>query len=363
MTSVSVIALALAACSPSDTGPAPEGESGSATPGNTAAAPAPAVQDRPLRIVGSSTVFPFTTAVAESFGARTQFSTPVVESTGTGGGMRLFCQGVGGENADVTGASRRMTASEYANCQSNGVTDIVEMPIGYDGIVISNVNTGPELDLNRGQLWLALAARVPAEDCTMIDNPNRNWSDIDASLPDLRIEVFGPPPTSGTRDAFVELGLEAGAEEIHEETGCDIPEEAMARIREDGAWIDAGENDNAIVQTLANTPSAYGVFGYSFLAQNSDRLQAARVEGVEPTFDAISSGDYPISRSLFVYVKRQHVGLVPGIEEYLAEFTSDDAWGDYGYLTDRGLIPLHEAERAEMAARAVSLRVMDGAPE
>lgn len=359
--SVSLAVLALAACSPAENTSAPEGNTDTAA--DTGAAATPGAVDRPIRIVGSSTVFPFTTAVAESFGARTQFSTPVVESTGTGGGMRLFCQGVGGENADVTGASRRMTASEFEMCQANGVTDIVEMPIGYDGIVIANVNTGPELDLNRGQLWRALAAQVPAEDCTMIDNPNRNWSDIDPSLPDLRIEVFGPPPTSGTRDAFVELGLEAGAEEVHEETGCEIPEMAMARIREDGAWIDAGENDNAIVQTLANTPSAYGVFGYSFLAQNSDRLQAARVEGVEPQFDAISSGEYPISRSLFVYVKRQHVGLVPGIEEYLAEFTSEDAWGEFGYLADRGLIPLHEGERRDVADRAANLRVMDGAPE
>lgn len=363
MVSVSMAVLALAACSPSEDASAPAGGSDTAADNGAATTSAPATVNRPIRIVGSSTVFPFTTAVAESFGARTQFSTPVVESTGTGGGMRLFCQGVGGENADVTGASRRMTASEYASCQDAGVTDIVELPIGYDGIVIANVNTGAELDLNRGQLWRALAAQVPGEDCAMIDNPNRNWSDIDPSMPDQRIEVFGPPPTSGTRDAFVELGLEAGAEEVHEETGCDIPEEAMARIREDGAWIDAGENDNAIVQTLANTPTAYGVFGYSFLAQNSDRLQAARVEGVEPTFDAISTGDYPISRSLFVYVKRQHVGIVPGIEEYLAEFTSEDAWGEFGYLADRGLIPLHDGERGDIADRAANLRVMDGAPE
>lgn len=348
-------ALALAACS--------DGSSSSAPAGSGAVSESTSTGSRNvIRIVGSSTVFPFTTAVAESFGARTNFATPVVESTGTGGGMRLFCGGVGTDTPDLTGASRRMTTSEYELCQSNGVREIVELPIGFDGIVISNVSTGPELDISRGQIWRALAAQVPGEDCTMMDNPNTSWSDIDASLPDLRIEVFGPPPTSGTRDAFVELGLEAGAEEVAAETGCEIPEEAMARIREDGAWIDAGENDNAIVQTLVNTPTAYGVFGYSFLAQNGDRIQAARVDGVAPEFDAIASGEYPISRSMFVYTKAQHVGVVPGIQEYLEEFTSDDAWGDFGYLTDRGLIPLPEARRAELVQRVADMDVMTEAP-
>lgn len=352
--------FALAACS-GETGStsAPAASEGSVPSPSAAASPQ---SGEVIRIVGSSTVFPFTTAVAESFGARTNFPTPVVESTGTGGGMRLFCGGVGTDTPDLTGASRRMTTSEYELCQSNGVREIVELPIGFDGIVISNVSTGPELDISRGQIWRALAAQVPGEDCTMMDNPNTSWSDIDTSLPDLRIEVFGPPPTSGTRDAFVELGLEAGAEEVAAETGCEIPEEAMARIREDGAWIDAGENDNAIVQTLVNTPTAYGVFGYSFLAQNGDRIQAARVDGVAPEFDAIASGEYPISRSMFVYTKAQHVGVVPGIQEYLEEFTSDDAWGDFGYLTDRGLIPLPEARRAELVQRVADMDVMTEAP-
>ncbi|WP_394693818.1 substrate-binding domain-containing protein [Hyphobacterium sp.] len=348
--------LGVAACSDS---------SSTASSGGTAASSGGAGSGsrNVVRIVGSSTVFPFTTAVAESFGARTNFPTPVVESTGTGGGMRLFCSGVDVDTPDLTGASRRMTPSEYELCQTNGVRDIVELPIGFDGIVISNVATGPQLDISRGQIWRALAAQVPAEDCTMVDNPNESWSDIDASLPDLRIEVFGPPPTSGTRDAFVELGMEAGAEEVAAETGCDIPDDAMARIREDGAWIDSGENDNAIVQTLVNTPTAYGVFGYSFLAQNGDRIQAARVDGVAPEFDAIASGEYPISRSMFVYAKAQHVGVVPGIQEYLQEFASDEAWGDFGYLTDRGLIPLPEARRAELVERVNSLETMTEAPE
>lgn len=349
--------IALAACS-EPAGPA--ANSGSAP---TTEASAQSGTRNVIRIVGSSTVFPFSTAVAESFGARTSFPTPVVESTGTGGGMRLFCSGVGIDTPDLTGASRRMTPSEYELCQSNGVREIVELPIGFDGIVISNVSTGPELDISRGQIWQALAAQVPAEDCSMVDNPHMLWSEIDSSLPDMRIEVFGPPPTSGTRDAFVELAMEAGAEEIAAETGCEIPDMAMARIREDGAWIDSGENDNAIVQTLVNTPTAYGVFGYSFLAQNGDRIQGSRVDGVAPEFDAIASGEYPISRSMFVYAKAQHVGVVPGIQEYLQEFSSDDAWGDFGYLTDRGLIPLPEARRAELVERVNGMDTMTEAPE
>ena len=197
----------------------------------------------------------------------------------------------------------------------------------------------------------------------MIENPYESWTDIDATLPAEPIEVFGPPPTSGTRDAFVELGMEAGAEMVAEATGCEISDEDAARIREDGAWIDAGENDNAIVQTLVNTPTAFGVFGYSFLAQNSDRIQGGRVDGVMPEFDHIASGDYPISRSLFVYVKRQHVGVTPGIEEFITELTSDDAWGEFGYLADRGLIPAPDAQRMDIHQRAADLVIMDGPPE
>ena len=365
---ISMAVLALAACSDASdtTAIAPPTTADSAMTSVASAGSAVVAQassGRPIRIVGSSTVFPFTTATAESFGARSTFATPVVESTGTGGGMRLFCNGVGNEHPDITGASRRMRASEYELCQSNGVREITELPIGFDGIVISNTASGPELDITRDQIWLALAAHVPGDDCVMIDNPNQNWSDIDASLPDIGIEVFGPPPTSGTRDAFVELGMEAGAELVGEATGCEVSEEDAARIREDGAWIDAGENDNAIVQTLVNTPTAFGVFGYSFLAQNSDRIQGARVDGVMPEFDNIAEGDYPISRSLFVYVKNQHVGITPGIEGYMAELTSDDAWGDFGYLADRGLIPLLDAERMEVADRARNLTAMSGAPE
>ena len=323
-----------------------------------------------IRIVGSSTVFPFSTAVAESFGAKTQFSTPVVESTGSGGGFRLFCAGVGLDQPDITNASRRMHASEYERCQENGVREITEVRIGFDGIVLAHADHGQApMAVTLTQLWQALAAEVPADDTcsSFIPNPNMRWSDIDSSLPSQRIEVFGPPPTSGTRDAFVELAMQGGAEgiacmEALKESDADRFEGIASRIREDGKWIDAGENDNAIVQTLVNTPDAFGVFGFSFLDQNSDRLQGATINGMTPEFGDIADGSYPVSRSLYFYVKNQHVGLVPGLAEYVAEFTSDDAWGEYGYLTNRGLIPLPDAEREAMGEAARSLTAMTEAP-
>lgn len=331
-----------------------------------------AIQQRDqIRIVGSSTVFPFSTAVAESFGAKTQFSTPVVESTGSGGGFRLFCAGVGVEHPDIVNSSRRMHASEFERCQNNGVREITEVRIGFDGIVLGSADPASEnLDISLTQLWLALAAEVPADEtCSeFVANPNQRWSDIDPALPRQRIEVFGPPPTSGTRDAFVELAMQAGAEGI----GCmaelaaadhDRFETLASRIREDGRWIDAGENDNAIVQTLVNTPDAFGVFGFSFLDQNYDRLYGVAIDGVVPEFDAISDGSYPVSRSLFFYVKNQHAAIVPGLAEYVAEFTSDAAWGEYGYLTDRGLIPLADADRMDIADHARALEPMVQAPE
>lgn len=324
-----------------------------------------------IRIVGSSTVFPFSTAVAESFGAKTQFSTPVVESTGSGGGFRLFCAGVGSEHPDIVNASRRMHASEYERCQNNGVREITEVRIGYDGIVFGAADRdAADLDLSLTQLWLALAAEVPADETcsTFVANPHSRWSDISPALPPQRIEVFGPPPTSGTRDAFVELAMQAGAAGIDcmaelKEADEDRFETIAGRIREDGRWIDAGENDNAIVQTLVNTPDAFGVFGYSFLEQNYDRISGVSIDGVAPEFEAISDGSYPVSRSLFFYVKNQHAAIVPGLADYVAEFTSDAAWGEYGYLTDRGLIPLSDADRAEIARQAQSLEAMTQAPE
>jgi phosphate transport system substrate-binding protein len=303
-----------------------------------------------IRIVGSSTVFPFSTAVAEQFGKTTKFPTPVVESTGSGGGLKLFCSGVGTQHPDITNASRRIKKSELDTCSQNGVT-VVEIKLGYDGIVIADAKSGPDFKLTREQLFQALAAKVPGPDGKLIDNPHKLWSDVDPTLPNEPIEVLGPPPTSGTRDAFVELVMEAGGEALPAIEALDKAEKktALQSIREDGAYIEAGENDNLIVQKLEANPKAVGIFGYSFLEQNADKLKGAVVDGEQPTFENISSGAYPVSRSLFFYVKKEHVGVVPGISEYIAEFTSEDAGGEFGYLVDKGLIPLPEEEREKYA--------------
>jgi phosphate transport system substrate-binding protein len=309
-----------------------------------------------IRIVGSSTVFPFTSAVAETFGRDGKFKTPVVESTGTGGGMKLFCGGVGLEHPDVTGASRRIKKSELENCAANGVQDVTEMKIGFDGIVVANSKDAPQAGFTIPQIWQALAKTVPV-DGKLVENPYKNWSDIDPSLPNVAIEVYGPPPTSGTRDAFVELVMEVGCEEFAEveALGKDEKKAVCSQVREDGGYVEAGENDNLIVQKLTSNPNAFGVFGYSFLDQNADRLQGSTVGGVAPEYDAISSGEYPVSRSLYVYVKNAHVGAVPGIREFVAEYTAERAMGEDGYLADKGLIALPEEERGQVRTQANSL--------
>jgi phosphate transport system substrate-binding protein len=282
-----------------------------------------------IRIVGSSTVFPFSTAVAEQFGKTTDFSTPVVESTGSGGGIKLFCSGVGADTPDIANASRRMKASEFETCKENGVTEIVEAIVGYDGIVVANAIDAPAFALTREQLFKALAKG---------QGEPEKWSDIDPSLPDEAIEVLGPPPSSGTRDAFEELVLHEGAKEA----GLDKEAISNLEIRTDGAWVDAGENDNLMVSKLAANPQAVAVFGFSFLDQNSDSIKGASIEGVEPEFEAIASGDYKVSRSLYYYIKKAHVGVIPGIAEYAEVFASEAAAGEDGYLVDKGLIPLQE---------------------
>lgn len=289
-------------------------------------------RDRIL-IVGSSTVYPFASAVAEKFGQSSGFKTPVVESTGSGGGIRMFCAGADEKTPDITNASRRIKPKELSKCHENGVTP-VEVVIGYDGIVLANSVDGPKFELTLEQIFRGLAREVPV-DGALVPNPYQNWSDIDQSLPDEKIEVLGPPPTSGTRDAFEELVMETGCAMIG-----GIPDEKCTAIREDGLFIEAGENDNLIVSKLAANPVAVGIFGYSFLDQNRTRVHGAVVGDVEPTFENIAAGRYPVSRSLYFYVKKEHVGAVPGIREYVAEFTSESAWGDGGYLTKIGLIPL-----------------------
>jgi len=317
-----------------------------------------------MRIVGSSTVYPFATVVAEEFGRTTSFKTPIIESTGTGGGLKLFCAGVGVGHPDVTNASRRIKQSEVELCSNNGVAEITEIKIGYDGIVLANSKKASRMQLSLRQVFLALAKQIPAPNGDLIANPNVTWKDVDASLPDVEIEVLGPPPTSGTRDAFNELALEGGCKTFPDVAALKKTDKAKYKqvcrsVREDGAYVEAGENDNLIVQKLAANPAAVGVFGFSFLDQNGDVIQGAVVDGVEPTFDDISSGDYPVSRSLYFYVKNAHVKSIPGIREYLDEFTSEKAIGDYGYLTDRGLIPAPEAERKQYRAAAQNLTSLE----
>ena len=301
-----------------------------------------------IRIVGSSTVFPFATVVAENFGKTTGFKTPVIESTGSGGGLKLFCQGVGTEHPDITNASRRIKKSEVELCASNGVTDITEIKIGFDGIVLANAKASETYKLSRKDIFLALAKEVPV-DGKLVANPYTKWSEINPDLPDTEIEVLGPPPTSGTRDAFVELVMEVGAEEIPflkdlAKSDKSKFKQVFGSMREDGKFIEAGENDNLIVQKLEANPSALGIFGFSFLDQNADKVHGSVIEGNAPTFDAIADGSYPVSRSLFFYMKNAHVGVIPGMKEYVAEFTSEKAAGQEGYLTDKGLIPLPEAD-------------------
>jgi phosphate transport system substrate-binding protein len=303
-----------------------------------------------IQIVGSSTVFPFATAVAERFAQKGSFPAPVVESTGTGGGIKLFCEGVGNNTPDIANASRRIKDTELEACNVAGVTP-VEVKIGFDGIVLANAKAGPDLVLTPEQIFKALAKDLPGADGKLAPNANVNWSDVDPSLPAEKIEVLGPPPTSGTRDAFVELVMVAACDE-----GVKAADEkACSAIREDGAYIEAGENDNLIVQKLEANPAAVGIFGFSFLDQNAAQIKGASINGVAPTFEAIAAGEYPVSRSLFFYVKKEHVGQIPGIEDYVAEFTSDGAWGDDGYLAEKGLIPLPEADRAKSAEAAKAM--------
>ena len=313
-----------------------------------------------IHIVGSSTVFPFSAAVSEYFGKSSQFSTPLVESTGSGGGLKLFCAGVGEQHPDITNTSRRIKRSEVEDCVKNGVTEITEVKIGFDGIVVANAKDAPQMSLTLRQLWLALAKRVPEggiDGAPLVDNPYRTWSEIDPSLPDVAIEVLGPPPTSGTRDAFVEIAMEGGCKSFASMEALDESafKSSCHTVREDGAWIDAGENDNLIVQKLISNPDAFGVFGFGFLDQNRDRLQGARVDGTQPSFDEIADGAYPVSRSLFFYVKNAHVGVIPGLREYIGAFTSEGAWGPDGYLADKGLIPLLEDERSRTRDQALEL--------
>jgi phosphate transport system substrate-binding protein len=317
-----------------------------------------------IRVVGSSTVYPFATVVAETFGRAGKAKTPIVESTGTGGGLKLFCAGAGADTPDVANASRRIKASEVELCAKNGVAAITEVKIGYDGIVLAHSKQSSGMNLTRRQLFLALAKQTPAADGKLVANPRKTWKEVDASLPDRKIEVLGPPPTSGTRDAFNELAIEAGCKTFPELAALEASDNARYKkiclsIREDGAYVEAGENDNLIVQKLIANPNAVGVFGYSFLSQNTDTLEAESVEGVAPEFAQILSGKYVLSRPLYIYVKNAHAASIAGLREFVKEFASEKAIGEYGYLVDKGLIPAPEAERARFRSAAAELTPLD----
>ncbi len=317
-----------------------------------------------ISIVGSSTVYPFSTAVAEQFGKATKFKTPKVESTGTGGGFKLFCGGVGVQYPDISDASRAIKKSEIENCAKNGVTEIVEVKIGFDGIVIASSKKTKPMALTRKDLWLALAKDVPEPGTGKLTaNPFKTWKDVNPELPAQKIEVLGPPPTSGTRDAFVELVMDEGCKDFPaikdlEKSDGKQAKAACGTIREDGAYIEAGENDNLIVNKLVSNLNALGIFGFSFLEENLDKIQGETVDGIHPTFENIASGKYPVSRPLFFYVKKAHAEVIPGMKEFIAEFISEKAAGNEGYLANKGLIPLPPAERKQVAADANSLKPM-----
>lgn len=348
-----------------------------------------------VSVVGSSTVYPFATVVAERFGRSTDFKTPKIESTGSGGGLKLFCKGIGTNTPDITNSSRRIKKSEYDDCQRNGVKDIVEVLVGYDGIAVANSKRSPKYALSRVDLYRALAKDIPGADGKLIPNPHRTWKDVNPKLPATKIEVLGPPPTSGTRDAFAELALGGGAEQIEvlkrlkklgadqagqikaamaelglpagfyaalqqqkgkAPKGSDLFKSIAYSVREDGAYIEAGENDNLIVQKLEANPDALGIFGFSFLDENGDKVQGAEIDGVTPSFDSIADGEYPVSRPLYFYIKAAHVGKIAGIAEYAREFVSNRSMGEDGYLPERGLIPLDEEELAQVQRAVKNLQ-------
>ncbi len=348
-----------------------------------------------ISIVGSSTVYPFATVVAERFGRSTNFKAPKIEATGSGGGLKLFCKGVGADTPDITNSSRAIKQSEYDDCQKNGVSEIVEVVIGYDGIALATASSTAKLKLGLKDVYLALAKDIPGPDGKLMPNPHKTWKDVNPALTPTAIEVLGPPPTSGTRDAFAELAMGGGAKQIpalkalrdltaeqageikaamaalgipagvyqalQEKSGKapkgeEVFDAVAYALREDGAYIEAGENDNLIVQKLAGNPNAVGIFGYSFLEENLDKVQGAEIDGVIPDFDTIASGEYPVSRSMFFYIKAAHVGKIPGIQEYAIEFTSNKAMGEDGYLAERGLIPLEtdELKRVQATVKAMT---------
>jgi phosphate transport system substrate-binding protein len=306
-----------------------------------------------IHIVGSSTVYPFSSYVAEELGATTKFKTPVVESTGSGGGMKLFCAGAGDDTPDLTNASRRMKASEFKTCQDNGVKDITEIVVGYDGIAIAQSKDAAPLNLTRKEIMLAVAAEVPnkAGD-DLIANPYHYWNEINSKLPHRKITFYGPPTSSGTRDAFEDMILKHNTKHMTVYTNLYKADKKKNKkykkyheIRQDGVYVPSGENDNLIVQKLGKDTAALGIFGYSYLEENADSIAAATVEGVAPAPATVQSGEYKLSRSLYFYIKKSHIAKVPGMIEYAKLFTSEKMIGDDGACAEIGLIPLPKEAR------------------
>ncbi len=296
-----------------------------------------------IRIVGSSTVYPFSSAVAEEFGATTDYPTPVVESTGSGGGFKLFCKGNEMNTPDITNASRRMKVKEFQLCAQNGVRDITEAIIGYDGIVIAQDKSNPPLKLTKKHLLLAVAAEVPDKTGSkLIKNPYTKWSEIDPALPDREIIIYGPPTSSGTRDAFEDMIMKSQTRKMPVYTQ---KYQKYRKIRQDNAYLPSGENDNLIVKKISKNKKAIGIFGYSFLVENEDKIAAAYINGVLPNPETIASGAYPVSRSLFFYVKNAHRQALPAINDYVDLFMSESMIGVDGILSEIGLIPLAEEQR------------------
>ncbi|RXK12582.1 phosphate-binding protein [Halarcobacter mediterraneus] len=309
-----------------------------------------------IKIVGSSTVYPFSSAVAEELGATTKYPTPVVESTGSGGGMKLFCAGNDLNTPDITNASRRMKTKEFTMCEKNGVTDITEAVIGYDGIAFAQDKSNKAFSISKEHLALAVAEEVPSKDGkSLVKNPYKKWSDIDASLPNREIIVYGPPKSSGTRDAFEEMVMQGTFKKMAVYTDLYKADKKANKkykkysvVRTDGVYVPSGENDNIIVQKLTKNKNAFGIFGYSFLIENDDKLSGAKVNGVSPTPESIASGKYPIARSLFFYTKNSHKKEVPAMNKYIEMFMSENMIGPDGILTEIGLIALPDAQRTEI---------------
>ena len=316
-----------------------------------------------LSLAGSSTVLPFARIIAEQLGKNPNFKTPVVESGGSSVGKKGVCDGIGTEFIDIGNASSRMKAKELAYCEKNGVK-LTEIKVGYDGIVVANSKKGTPLNISKSDLGKALTAKV-AINGKMVDNPYKKWSDINPSLPNVEIRVYGPPTTSGTRASYAEMVNQkgyCGKDKIAKKASAargDKKGKKCRAMRTDGVFIEAGEQDNLIVQKLNEDTSAYGIFGFSYLDQNTDTLQGAVISKTAPTFENIAGNNYSVSRALYYYVKHQHIGVVPGVKEYMAEWTKH--WGDDGALSDAGMIPMPASERAKYKSAMSSLPVLTAA--